>query len=207
MSGKKAWQVLLTGLKKGNLSECENWRGIKLLSVPNKILCRIILDRIQEPLDKIHRKHAGFRKNNSCTDHISSLRIIVEQSIKWQSQHFVNFVDFKKAFDSLDRNFLWKLLRHYGIPIKIVNIIKGMYDGFTGQVVASGKLSDAFGMRTGVRQGCVMSPLLFLIAINWTMKKTVDGQRTEMQWTPFEQLEDPDFPDERSPMGLNTKSS
>ena len=189
--------LIVTIPKKGNLSECKNWRGIMLLSVPSKILCRIILDRMQEPLDKIFRKEqAGFRKNNSCTDHIASLRIIVEQCIEWQSSLFINFVDFEKAFDSLDRNILWKLLRHYGIPIKLVNLIKCMYNGFTGQVISNGKLSDTLQIKTGVRQGCLLSPLLFLVAIDWTMKKSVDGQRTGLQWTPFTQLEDLDFADD-----------
>ena len=189
--------LIVTVPKKGNLSECKNWRGITLLSVPSKILCRILLDRIQEPLDKtFRREQAGFRKNNSCTDHIASLRIIVEQCIEWQSSLFINFVDFEKAFDSLDRTILWQLLRHYGIPIKLVNIIKCMYVGFTGQVIANGKLSDALHIKTGVRQGCLLSPLLFLIAIDWVMKMSVDGQRTGIQWNPFEQLEDLDFADD-----------
>ncbi len=189
--------LIVTIPKKANLSECRNWRGIMLLSVPSKILCRIILDRIQEPLDRIFRKEqAGFRKNNSCTDHIATLRIIVKQCIEWQSSLFINYIDFKKAFDSLDRNILWKLLQHYGIPTKLVNLIKCIYDGFTGQVISNGKLSDPINIKTGVRQGCLLSPLLFLVAIDWTMKKAVDGQRTGLQWTPFQQLEDLDFADD-----------
>ncbi|VDO74714.1 unnamed protein product [Schistosoma margrebowiei] len=60
----------------------------------------------------------------SCTDQIATLRIIVEQSIEWNSSLYVNFIDNKKAFDSVDRTTLWKLLRHYGVPQKIVNIIE-----------------------------------------------------------------------------------
>ena len=78
--------VLVTIPKKGNLSEYKNWRGIMLLSVPSKILCRIILDRIQETVDKkLRKEQAGFRKDKSCTDHIATLRIIDEQCIEWQS--------------------------------------------------------------------------------------------------------------------------
>lgn len=70
---------------------------------------------------------------------------------------FINFVDFEKAFDSLDRNILWKLLQHNGIPIKLVNIIKCMYDGSAGQVIANGKLTDALHIKSGVRHGCLVS--------------------------------------------------
>ena len=72
--------------KKGDCSECQNWRGIQLLSVPSKIFTRIILERIKEAVDNTVRKEqAGFRKNRSCIDHITTLRIIVEQSLEWQS--------------------------------------------------------------------------------------------------------------------------
>ena len=82
-------------------------KGIMLLSVPSKILCHIILDRIQETVDKKLRKEkAGFRKDKSCTDHIATLRIIVKQYIEWHSSVYINFVDFGKAFDSIDRTVL-----------------------------------------------------------------------------------------------------
>ena len=82
-------------------------KGIMLLSVPSKILCRIILDRIQETVDKkLRKEQAGFRKDKSCTDHIATLRIIVKQYIEWHSSVYINFVDFEKAFDSIDRTVL-----------------------------------------------------------------------------------------------------
>ena len=128
--------------KKGNLSECKNWRGI-MLSVPSKIICRIILERIQETVDKkLRKEQADFRKDKSCTDHIVTLRIIVEQCFQWQSSLYINFVDFEKAFDSIDRTALWKLLRHYGLPAKFVTLIKNMYEGFTGRVIFNGQVSE-----------------------------------------------------------------
>ena len=74
--------MLVTIPKKGYLSECKNWRAIMLLSVPSKILCRIILDKLQETIDStLIEEQAGFRKDKSCTDHIATLRIVVEQCI------------------------------------------------------------------------------------------------------------------------------
>ncbi|VDO85034.1 unnamed protein product [Schistosoma margrebowiei] len=64
-----------------------------------------------------------------CTYQIATLRIIVEQSIERNSSLYTNFIEYKKAFDSVDRTTLWKVLRHYGMPQKIVNIIRNSYDG------------------------------------------------------------------------------
>ncbi|VDP45070.1 unnamed protein product [Schistosoma margrebowiei] len=62
--------------------------------------------------DQIRDQQAGFRKDGSGTDQISTLRIIVEQSVEWNSSPHINFIDYEKAFDSVDRRKLWKLL-HY----------------------------------------------------------------------------------------------
>ena len=112
---KKGYLVKLP--KKGDLSSCKNWRGIMLLSVPSNILTRIILERLKKALDKtLREEQAGFRQDRSCKDHIATLRIIIEQSLEWQSQLYSVFVDFQKAFDSVDRNVIWRLMQHYGFP-------------------------------------------------------------------------------------------
>ena len=117
--------------KKGDLNHCRNWRGIMLLNMASKVFCRVILERVKTALDKkLRDEQAGFRAGRSCTDQITTLRIIVEQSIAWQSSLYINFIDFEKAFDSVSREVLWLLLRHYGIPVKIVTIIRALYEGF-----------------------------------------------------------------------------
>ena len=146
--------------KKGNLSNCNNYRGICLLSIPSKVFNRVLLNRIKDITDdKLRDQQAGFRKNRSCADQIAILRIIVEQSDEWNSPTLINFIDYEKAFDSLDRDALWKLMRHYGIPEKIVNLIKASYEGTNCRVVHDGHLSSPFEIHTGVRQGCQNFPL------------------------------------------------
>ena len=72
--------------KKGDLRGCSNYRGIMLLSTPGKVLNRILLERMKEAVDlKLRDQQAGFRRNRSCADQIVSLRIIVEQSLEWNS--------------------------------------------------------------------------------------------------------------------------
>ena len=120
-----------------------------LTSVPGRILSRIILNRIKRKVDeKLRPNQAGFRSNRSTIDQITTLRIIIEQSKEWNSDLFINFINYAKAFDSILRKILW----HYGIPNKIVNIIKSMYTGGVGSVMFKGKLSPPFEIKTGLNK-------------------------------------------------------
>ena len=182
--------------KKGDLSYCKNWRGIMLVNMASKAFCRVILERIKTMLDgKLREEQVGFQAGRSCTDQIATLRIIVEQSIEWQSSLYINFIDFKKAFDSISREVLWKLLRHYGMPDKMVTIIRVLYEGFSAQVVHNGQKTQPLNIRTGVRQGCLLSPLLFLVALDWVTRTAFDRKRG-IQGTFTTSLEDHDFADD-----------
>ena len=83
----------------------------------------------------------------------------------------------------MDRVTLWKLLRHYGVSEKLTNIIRNSYDGLTCRVVHGCQLTDAFQVLTGVKQGCLLSPFLFLLAIDWVMKTSTAQKRNGIQWT------------------------
>ena len=180
--------------KKGALNDCNNWRGITLLSVPSKIMAKIIIRRMSDAVDKSLRKEqAGFRKGRGCADQIFTLRNIIEQCTEWQRQLYVNFVDFEKAFDSIHRESLWCILRHYGIPRKLVQLIKSFYHNFQCTV---GKDNSFFDVKTGVRQGCVMSAVLFNLVIDWVMRKTTEDTSRGIRWTLFSKLEDLDFADD-----------
>ena len=96
----------------------------------------------------------------------------------------------------MDRVSLWKLLRNYGVPEKITNIIRNSYKGMTCRVVHGGQLTDAFQVQTGVRQGCLLSPFLFLLAIDWVMKTSTTQKRNGIPWSPKNQLDVLDFADD-----------
>ena len=182
--------------KKGDVSYCKNWRGIMLLNMASKVFCRVILERIKITLDeKLREEQVGFRAGGSCTDQIATQQIIVEQSIEWQSSLYINFIDFEKAFDSISREVLWKLLRHYGVPDKMVTIVRVLYEGFLAQVAHNGQKTQPLIMRTGVRQGCLLSPLLFLVALDWVTRTAFERKRG-IQWTFATSLEDLDFADD-----------
>jgi len=100
--------------KKDDLSSCSNYRGITLLFIPGKVFNLVLLNRTKDAIDpQFHEQQAGFRKNRSCTNQIATLHIILEQSLDWDSPLYINFVDYEKAVDSMDRQTLWKLLRHW----------------------------------------------------------------------------------------------
>ncbi|XP_063430487.1 uncharacterized protein LOC134712639 [Mytilus trossulus] len=104
--------LIIKLLKKGDQSDCNNWRGITLLSVPSKILLRVLLNRIDDAIDEILRKEqAWFRSGRGCINHIFTIRNIIEQSIEWQNKLVLNFIDFCRAFDSIKRSCLWAILR------------------------------------------------------------------------------------------------
>ena len=143
-----------------------------LLSTPGKVLNRILLERMKEAVDpKLRDQQAGFRRNRSCADQIASLRIIVEQSLEWNSPPpppplYINFIDYEKAFDSADRKAMWKLLRHYGVPKKTISLIRCTFQDMSCKIAYAGQLSESFEVKTGVRQGCPLSLFLFLLAID-----------------------------------------
>ena len=126
--------------KKGNLRDCDNWRGICVLPAVSKIIAKVILERIRDPLiSTVDAEQAGFRAGSSCTDHINSVRIIIEQCKEFRSDLHMIFIDFEKAFDSVNRDCIWQALRSRGIPEKIIAIIKATYNGAKCRVLHKGK--------------------------------------------------------------------
>ena len=126
------------------------------------------------------------------------MRIIIEQSLEWQTPLYTVFVDFQKAFDSVDRDVIWRLMYHCGFPPKFVAIIQQLYEDATCQVIHDGKLTEPFSVQTGVCQGCLLSPTIILMVVDWVTRQSTAGQRMGIQWTFTKQLEDLDFADDIS---------
>ena len=193
------WQkgIIIKIPKKGNLNDCNNWRGITLLSVPGKIFCLVLLQRLRDAIEKMLREEqAGFRRGRSCSEQIFTLRNIIEQSTELQQPVFINFIDFKKAFDSVHRDTLWHIVRIYGILARYINIFKSLYQDSRCCVRTDDGTTDFFNINTGVRQGCVLSPFLFLIAIDFVMRKSMKEVGFGIVWNDQTRLTDLDFADD-----------
>ena len=98
---------------------------------------------------------------------------------------------------------MWKLLRHCGVPEKIISLIWCTIQDMSCRIVHAGQLSESFEMKTGVRQGCLLSPFLFRLVIDRIMKTTTTGRNNGIQWTLWTQLDDLDFADDLALLSHN----
>ena len=159
--------------KKGKKDLMTNYRGISLMSVAAKLFNRLILYRLRPVVDPLLRDNqAGFRTDRSCIDQIHILRRIIEGAEAYQLPLVIAYVDFKKAFDSINRTMMFAILRHYGVPHEIVMAIKCLYDQSMSCVRMKGKLSEFFEVLTGVMQGDVLAPFLFIIVMDYVIQKS-----------------------------------
>ena len=111
---------------------------------------------------RLRKEQAGFLPNHSRIDQINTLRIIIEQCIERSSRLCTEFIDFEKAFDSINREAMWKEVKRYGVPTQIVNLITETYRGYAGRIAHEGRVSEPISVQTGVRQGRILLPTTFL---------------------------------------------
>jgi competence CoiA-like predicted nuclease len=111
--------------KKGDKTDCNNYRGISLLSTSYKNLSNILLSRLVPYIDEIIGDHqCGFRRNRSPTDQIFCIRQILEKKREYTQAVHRLFTDFKKAYDSVRREVLYNILIEVGVPMKLNRLIK-----------------------------------------------------------------------------------
>ena len=174
---KKA--VIVPIFKKKDKTDCNNYRGVSLLCHCSKIFTRILLQRMRNRTEEIlSEEQAGFRANRSTIDQIFTLRQMAEKYIEMNRDLYVGYIDFKKAFDSIWREGLWRVLRNYGFPEKIVRILESLYGGTVSAVRTKSGLSEWFETTVGVKQGCILSPMLFNVFLEAIMSRAITEDET-----------------------------
>jgi hypothetical protein len=147
------------------------YRGITLAVSSYKLFCSILNDRLKiwtEDNNLIADEQNGFRNDRNCVDHLNSLVNIVESRLKINQSTFAAFIDFQKAYDGINRNLMWSKLLHQGIASKskLMTALQGIYSNVKCTVNVNGCHTDWFDVSVGLRQGCILSPLLFNLFIN-----------------------------------------
>ena len=136
---------------KGDRSDCNNYRGISLLSIVGKAFARVALKRLQRVADRIYpESQCGFRAQRSTIDMIFTLRQLQEKCREQQRPLYIVFVDLTKAFDLVSRKGLFQLLEKIGCPQKLLKVLISFHEGMTGTVLFDGSSSAAFPITSGV---------------------------------------------------------
>ena len=113
---------------------------------------------------------AGFRKRRGTRDQIANIRWIIEKAREFQKNIYFCFTDHAKAFDSVDHNQLWKMLKEMGIPDHLTYLLRNLYAGQEATVRIGHGTTDWFQIGKGVRRGCTLSPCLFNLYAEYIMK-------------------------------------
>ena len=166
--------------KKGNLTLHQNYRGISLTCIAAKIYNKLLLNRIFPVLNPILRRNQnGFRKGRSTIAQILAIRRIIEEMKNGNKELTIVFVDFKKAFDSINRDVMFEILALYGIPDKIIKAIKALYTNTKAKVISPDGETELFDIVAGVLQGDTLAPLLFITVLDYVLRISMDTNNTK----------------------------
>nr|VZI26339.1 unnamed protein product [Spirometra erinaceieuropaei] len=149
--------------RKGNRQVCDYHRGISLLNIAGKIFARILLNRLNNHLEQGHlpESQCGFRRHRGTTDMIFAARQLQEKCQEMRTHLYSTFVDLTKAFDTVNREGLWKIMQKFGCPERFTQMVRQLHDGMMARVTDNGAVSEAFAVTNGMKQGCVLAPTLF----------------------------------------------
>jgi len=132
----------------------------------------VLLERLQPLLTRQRRpQQSGFTRRCSAIDAILTLRLLAELHREFRKPLHVAYIDIKAAFDSVDRQALWKALHATGALQFLIQLIQDLHTGTVSRVRVGKRLSKAFYTSSGVRQRCVLAPALFCLAIDWIMSR------------------------------------
>lgn len=160
--------------KTSRAKNCADFRTISLISHASKILLYLIKDRIYNIIeDNLSETQMGFRGGKGCRDAISAMRILLEKNIEKNQDVYMAFIDYEKAFDNVNHVKLISLLKKINIPTADIRLIEQLYWKQNGKVKTSIGISEDFNIIKGVRQGCIISPIIFNIYIEQIIQESI----------------------------------
>ena len=188
MEGQKPDQFSILNItpipKSGNLSFTDNYRGISLTSLVAKLVNRMILNRIRPKIDPhLRYNQNGFRPGRSTITQVLALRRIIEGVRKNHIPSVMVFIDFSKAFDSINHQKMFRILAAYDIPKRIVDAIMLLYSDIKAKIKSPDGDTDYFQILAGVMQGDTLAPYLFVIVLDYAMRQAIEGKEEQLGFT------------------------
>ena len=164
--------VLIPIPKKGNAKECSNYHTVALISHASKVMPQILQARFQQYMNReFPDVQAGFRKGRGTRDQIANIRWIIEKAREFQRNIYFCSIDYAKAFDCVDHNKLWKILKEMGIPDHLTFLLRNLYAGQDAIVRTRHGTTGWFQIPKGVRQAAYCHPayLTSMQSTSWEM--------------------------------------
>ena len=150
---------------KGDVQDCNNYRGIKLLSHTMKLWERVIEGRVRREIS-ISENQFGFMPGRSTTEAIHLIRRLIEVYRDRKKDLHMLFIDLKKGYDRVPREVLWECLEKKGVSVAYIGVIKDMYEGVWTSVRSSVGDTEYFPINIGLHQGSALSPFLFALIMD-----------------------------------------
>ena len=157
--------ILSLIFKSGDETSLSNWRPITLLNVDYKIIARVLAQRLQKVIAKIvSSDQNGYIKNRFIGFSIRQIQDIIDYAEECNLNGVLLFLDYQKAFDSIEWNFMNMTLEKFGFGNAFINLVKMLYKNANNKIVNNGWVSNSFEISRGIRQGCPISALLYILA-------------------------------------------
>ena len=148
--------------KKGYAKVCANYHTIPLISHATKVMLKILQASLQQYMNLgLPDVQTGFRKDRGTRGQIANIHWILEKAREFQKNIYFCFIDYAKAFDSMDHNKLWEIIKEMGILEHLSCLLRNLYAGQEAIVRTRHGTTDWFQIGKGVCQGCILSHCLF----------------------------------------------
>ena len=156
--------------KKGNAKECSNYRTIALISHTSKVMLKILQARLQQYVNhELPDVQPGFRKGRGTRDQIANIHWVIEKAREFQKKHLLLLYWLSQSLWLRGSQQLWKILKEIGIPNNLTCLLRNLYAGQEAPVRTGHGTTDWFQIRKEVHQGCILSPCLFNLYVQYIM--------------------------------------